>query len=47
MVTELLLKQRYREYSDKELQMALAAHVEDGMTTIRNQKGFGSLTKSL
>ncbi|MFC0116919.1 DNA sulfur modification protein DndE [Pseudoalteromonas xiamenensis] len=30
LVTELLLKQRYPSYSDKELQAAWAAHVEDG-----------------
>lgn len=40
-VTELLLKQRYPEYSDKELQVAWAAHVEDGISPLRN---FGSLS---
>lgn len=41
MVTELLLKQRYPEYSDKELQIAWAAHVEDGVAAIRNSEGVG------
>lgn len=40
MVTELLLKQRYPEYSDKELQTAWAAHVEDGVSAIRNHKNI-------
>ncbi|KPZ67779.1 hypothetical protein AN394_03469 [Pseudoalteromonas sp. P1-26] len=41
-VTELLLEQRYPEYSDKELQMAWAAHVEDGVSAIRNQKSISN-----
>lgn len=47
MVTELLLKQRYPEYSDKELQAAWAAHVEDGISAIRNQNKLNSLIKAL
>ncbi|MBB1307836.1 DNA sulfur modification protein DndE [Pseudoalteromonas sp. SR41-8] len=43
MVTELLLKQRYPEYSDKELQTAWAAHVEDGVSAIRNHKSLNNL----
>ncbi|MDC9512481.1 DNA sulfur modification protein DndE [Pseudoalteromonas sp. CST5] len=44
MVTELLLKQRYPEYSDKELQAAWAAHVEDGIAAIRNYTNLLNLT---
>ncbi|TMO31416.1 DNA sulfur modification protein DndE [Pseudoalteromonas sp. S4492] len=47
MVTELLLKQRYPEYSDKELQMAWAAHVEDGVSAIRNQSELCSLINAI
>ena len=47
MVTELLLKQRYPEYSDKELQTAWAAHVEDGVSTIRSLKTLNALTNSI
>ncbi len=46
-VTELLLKQRYPEYSDKELQAAWAAHVEDGMSAIRNHKNILPLVGDL
>lgn len=47
MVTELLLKQRYPEYSDKELQIAWAAHVEDGVSAIRNHQSLINLAKAL
>ena len=47
MVTELLLKQRYPEYSDKELQTAWAAHVEDGVSAIRNHKSLLPLVDDL
>lgn len=46
-VTELLLKQRYPEYSDKELQMAWAAHVEDGIATTRNQRDVVNLIHNI
>lgn len=39
-VTELLLKQRYPEYSEKELQMAWAAHVDDGISVLRNYQNL-------
>ena len=47
MVTELLLKQRYPEYSDKELQTAWAAHVEDGIAALRNYKTLHTLSSSI
>lgn len=43
LVTELLLKQRYPEYSDKELQMAWAAHVESGIAGLRNYDNINEL----
>ena len=46
-MTELLLKQRYPEYSDKELQTAWAAHVEDGFFAIRNHKNLYELVTSI
>ncbi|WP_151173916.1 DNA sulfur modification protein DndE [Pseudoalteromonas ruthenica] len=46
-VTELLLKQRYPEYSDKELQTAWAAHVEDGVSALRNQSELRTLINAL
>mgnify|MGYP001193606012 CR=1 FL=1 len=47
IVTELLLKQRYPEYSDKELQTAWAAHVEDGVSAIRNHSSLLLLASNL
>lgn len=47
MVTELLLKQRYPEYSDKELQTAWAAHVEDGVSAIRNQNSISNFIDNI
>jgi DNA sulfur modification protein DndE len=47
LVTELLLKQRYPELSDKELQMAWAAHVESGVSAIRNQSELVALVSAL
>ncbi|NKC21476.1 DNA sulfur modification protein DndE [Pseudoalteromonas sp. S4498] len=46
-VTELLLKQRYPEYSDKELQAAWAAHIEDGVSTIRSHSSIVDLANTL
>ncbi|TLX50371.1 DNA sulfur modification protein DndE [Pseudoalteromonas ruthenica] len=46
-VTELLLKQRYPEYSDKELQMAWAAHVDDGIASLRNSKTTTTFLKAV
>lgn len=46
-VTELLLEQRYPEYSDKELQTAWAAHVEDGVSAIRNHKALLPMVNDL
>ncbi|TMO49995.1 DNA sulfur modification protein DndE [Pseudoalteromonas ruthenica] len=47
MVTELLLKQRYPEYSDKELQIAWAAHVGDGISAVRNYKNLSDFIHSI
>ncbi|WP_249348993.1 hypothetical protein [Pseudoalteromonas phenolica] len=35
-MTKLLLKQRYPDFSDKELKIAWAANVEVGLSDIRN-----------
>lgn len=45
-VTELLLKQRYPEFSDKELQMAWAAHVEKGCSNIRNYSNLAEFVNT-
>jgi len=47
MVTELMLKQRYPEYSDKELHIAWAAHVEEGISNLRNINELTILTTSI
>ena len=47
IATELLLKQRYPEYSDKELQTAWAAHVEDGIASLRNSKSLLGLVEEV
>ena len=47
MVTELLLKQRYPEYSDKELQTAWAAHVEDGIARIRSLNNINHFIREI
>ncbi|QWV06570.1 DNA sulfur modification protein DndE (plasmid) [Pseudoalteromonas shioyasakiensis] len=46
-VTELLLKQRYPEYSDKQLQAAWAAHVEEGVSAIRNHDNITVLVEKI
>lgn len=46
-VTELLLKQRYPEYSDKELQIAWAAHVDNGIASIRNIETLKELVSKI
>ncbi|MCO6356271.1 DNA sulfur modification protein DndE [Pseudoalteromonas shioyasakiensis] len=46
-VTELLLKQRYPAYSDKELQTAWAAHVEDGIARIRSLDNINILIREI
>ncbi len=47
MVTELLLKQRYPEHSDKELQTAWAAHVESGISGLRNHSELNKMISNL
>jgi DNA sulfur modification protein DndE len=38
LVTELLLKQKYPELDGKELQMAWASHIEQGISSLRSHK---------
>ena len=47
MTTELLLKQRYPEYSDKELQAAWAAHVEDGAAGFKSSNNLNIFLKCI
>lgn len=46
-VTELLLKMLYPDVSSKELHKAWAAHVEDGISSLRNHKSIKDLMLSL
>ncbi|GGA93430.1 DNA sulfur modification protein DndE [Agarivorans gilvus] len=46
-ITELVLKMYYPELDNKEYQQAWAAHVEDGIASIRNHKFLSHLSKLL
>ncbi len=46
-VTELVLKMLYPKFTSKELHKAWAAHVEDGISSIRNHKSIKDLMLSL
>ena len=46
-ITELLLKFTYPELNSKEMMKAWAAHVEDGIATLRNHKNLISFSTSL
>ncbi|WP_318508082.1 DNA sulfur modification protein DndE [Photobacterium leiognathi] len=46
-VTELVLKMYYPELDTKEYQQAWAAHVEDGIASIRNHRTLIGLATSL
>ncbi|WP_199483875.1 DNA sulfur modification protein DndE [Vibrio owensii] len=46
-VTELILKMYYPKLDTKECQQAWAAHVEDGIASIRNHRSLSDLSKSL
>ncbi|EOX3482614.1 DNA sulfur modification protein DndE [Vibrio cholerae] len=46
-ITELVLKMYYPELDSKGHQQAWAAHVEDGIASIRNHKQLSELSKSL
>lgn len=47
LVTELLLKINYPTLDQKELTKAWAAHVEDGISSLRNHRGLLNLTRAL
>ncbi|CAE6905983.1 hypothetical protein ACOMICROBIO_FLGHMIGD_01762 [Vibrio sp. B1FLJ16] len=47
LVTELLLKQVYPDLDDKETMAAWAAHVEDGIASIRNLRNLKDFSSSL
>ncbi|OCH48968.1 DNA sulfur modification protein DndE [Aliivibrio fischeri] len=46
-VTELVLKMYYPDLDSKQHQQAWAAHVEDGIASIRNHKNIANLTKKI
>jgi len=46
-VTELVLKMHYPELDTKQYQQAWAAHVEDGIASLRNHKSILKLVQSL
>jgi DNA sulfur modification protein DndE len=46
-VTELILKMYYPKLDSKAYQQAWAAHVEDGIASIRNHKVLGDLSLNL
>lgn len=43
LITELLLKHKYPNLEGKELQLAWASHVENGISTLRGHKTLVSL----
>ncbi|MET1280486.1 DNA sulfur modification protein DndE [Vibrio navarrensis] len=46
-VTELVLKMYYPEFDIKQYQQAWAAHVEDGIASLRNLKSVSTLSKNI
>ncbi|MEZ9753420.1 DNA sulfur modification protein DndE [Vibrio splendidus] len=46
-VTELVLKMYYPEFDTKQYQQAWAAHVEDGIASLRNHKDIEALSRKL
>lgn len=46
-LTELLLKMYYPSLDAKQLQQAWAAHVEDGVASIRNRRTIKDLSKAI
>lgn len=46
-ITELLLKFTYPDFDTKDMMKAWAAHVEDGIASLRNHKKLTNLIKSL
>lgn len=46
-VTELMLKMYYPELDSKEYQQVWAAHVEDGIASVRNHRGLSEFASTL
>lgn len=46
-ITELVLKMLYPKMEQKELMKAWAAHVEDGVSAIRNHRGLHNFVASI
>lgn len=47
MIVELLLKNKYPELSYRDLQLAWASHVENGISSIRNHKSATDILGNL
>jgi DNA sulfur modification protein DndE len=47
LVTELMMKMHYPDLKGRELMAAWAAHVEDGIATIRNLKGLQYFSQAI
>lgn len=47
LVTELLLKKKYPTLEGKELQVAWASHVENGVSALRNHKSISTFISKL
>lgn len=47
LATETVLRKHYPELDPKELEQAWAAHVEDGIASIRNLKNLSNLAVSI
>ncbi|MFT6908653.1 MAG: DNA sulfur modification protein DndE [Oleiphilaceae bacterium] len=47
LVTELMMKMHYPNLQGRELMAAWAAHVEDGIASVRNHKSLHTLAKNL
>ncbi|MCV6590969.1 MAG: DNA sulfur modification protein DndE [Marinobacterium sp.] len=45
--TELLLKQKYPDFNSQQMLKAWAAHVEDGIASIRNLRSIGEFAAAL
>lgn len=46
-VTELVLKMYYPDLDSKQHQQAWAAHVEDGIASVRNHKSLNELSRNI
>lgn len=47
LITELLLKMHYPDVNDKEMVRIWAAHVEDGISALRNYRSLNNICSAL